>query len=54
SWDSTDDTQYQVKLDFSTKDEAINYAKKNNIDFEIIEPKKTKNILKSYADNFTS
>ncbi len=54
SWDSTEDTQYQVKLDFSTKDEAINYAKKNNIDFEIIEPKKTKNILKSYADNFTS
>ena len=29
-------------------------AKKNNIDFEVIEPKKNKLIIKSYADNFLS
>ena len=28
------------------------YAKKNNINFEIIEPKKRKITKKSYADNF--
>ena len=26
--------------------------KKNNIDFDLVESKKTKKIIKSYADNF--
>ena len=52
NWESSKDTQSQVKLYFDKKDSAINYAKKNNIDFDIIEPKKTKRIIKSYADNF--
>ena len=52
NWVSSEDTQSQVKLFFGTKESAINYAKKNNIEFQIIEPKKTKLILKSYADNF--
>ena len=34
---------YRVKLEFSSKELSYNYAKKNNIDFEIIEPKKKKN-----------
>jgi hypothetical protein len=42
----------EIKLEFSTKDLAINYAKKKKIDYEIIEPKKRKTIIKSYADNF--
>jgi hypothetical protein len=54
NWVSSNDTQSQVKLFFSSKDEAIAYAKKNNIDFELIEPKKNKLIIKSYADNFLS
>ena len=33
--------------------DAIEYAKKNNIDFEVIEPNNRKITLKSYADNFT-
>ena len=41
-----------VKLEFSTKELAINYAKKKKIDFEVIEPKKRKTVKKSYADNF--
>ena len=35
-----------------SKDLAIEYAKKNNIDFEVIEPQKRKLTKKSYADNF--
>ena len=54
NWVSSKDTQSQVKLFFSDKDEAMAYAKKNNIDFEVIEPKKNKLIIKSYADNFLS
>jgi hypothetical protein len=51
-WESSSDTLSEVKLEFSTKDLAIEYAKKNKIDFEIIDPNKRKIIKKSYADNF--
>ena len=51
-WESSSDTLSELKLEFSTKDKAIDYAKKKKIDFEIIEPKKRKTIKKSYADNF--
>ena len=52
-WESSTDTYGELKLEFSSKELAIEYAKKNNIDFELIEPNKRKIILKSYADNFT-
>ena len=51
-WESSTDTYTELKLEFSTKELAINYAKKKKIDFEIIEPKKRKIVKKSYADNF--
>ena len=51
-WESSKDTMSEVKLKFSTKDQAINYAKKNNIDYYLVEPQKSKIIKKSYADNF--
>ena len=51
-WESSSDTLGEIKLEFSTKELAINYAKKKKIDFEIIEPKKRKTVKKSYADNF--
>ena len=51
-WETSTDTMSEVKLEFSTKEQAINYAKKNNIDYYIIEPQKRKLIKKSYTDNF--
>ena len=51
-WESSSDTLGELKLEFSSKENAINYAKKKKIDFEIIEPKKRKTIKKSYSDNF--
>ena len=51
-WESSSDTYTELRLEFSTKELAINYAKKNKIDFEVIEPKKRKIVIKSYADNF--
>ena len=52
-WQSSDDTYGELNLEFSSKELAIEYAKKNNIDFELIEPKIRKIIKKSYSDNFT-
>ena len=51
-WESSSNTYTELKLEFSSKDLAINYAKKKKIDFEIIEPRKRKIVKKSYADNF--
>jgi len=51
--ETSSDTLSEVKLEFSTKKSAIEYAKKNKIDFELIEPLKRKTNKKSYADNFT-
>ena len=52
-WESSTDTLTELKLEFSSKDKAIEYAKKNKIEFELIEEKKRKKIIKSYSDNFT-
>jgi hypothetical protein len=51
-WETNSDTFSEINLEFSTKELAIEYAKKNKIDYEIIETKKRKTIKKSYADNF--
>ena len=52
-WESSTDTYSELKLEFKNKDLAIEYAKKNKIDFELIDAKTRKIIKKSYADNFT-
>ena len=52
-WESYEYTMGEVRLEFSTKDKAVDFAKKNNINFNIIEPKKRKFVIKSYSDNFT-
>ena len=51
-WETSSNTLSEVVLEFSSKELAINYAKKNDIDFDLIEPKKRKITKKSYADNF--
>ena len=51
-WESSSDTLTELKLEFSSKELAINYAKKKKIDYDLIEPKKRKVVKKSYADNF--
>jgi len=51
-WESSSDTLTELKLEFSTKELAINYAKRKKIQYEIIEPRKRKTVKKSYAENF--
>ncbi len=51
-WESSRDTMSEIKLKFTSKENAINYAKKNNIKYDLVEPKERKIIKKSYTDNF--
>ena len=52
-WETTKDTLSEIKLEFSTREQAIDFAKKNNISYYVINPQKRKFIKKSYTDNFT-
>ena len=52
-WESSKDTYSELNLEFSSKELAIDYAKKNKIIYELIEPNERKLVKKSYADNFT-
>ena len=51
-WQSSSNTLSEVKMSFNTKDDAINYAKKNKINYIVVEPNKRTIVKKSYADNF--
>ena len=51
-WEASSDTLGEVILKFSSKDKAIEYAEKNNISYNVIEPNKKEFVIKSYADNF--
>ena len=51
-WNSSLDTQSQIKVFFETKEQAIYWAKENNFQFYVEEPKHKKIKPKSYASNF--
>ncbi len=51
-WTSSGDMKSQIRLTFSSKDEAIAYAKRNGIPYFVQEPHTRKQSKKSYSDNF--
>ena len=55
-WTSSSDTQSQVRLNFDTKEEAIDYARENGIDAIVNEPHKRKPNIRAggYGENFAT
>lgn len=55
-WTSSSDTQTQVKLRFPTKEAALDYAKTNGIDAQVVEPKPRKSNIRQggYGENFAT
>jgi hypothetical protein len=51
-WTASDDTQRQVYLPFPSKEEAIAYAERHGIPYEVMEREGRKLEPKAYADNF--
>ena len=51
-WTSSGDMDSQVTLRFDTKEEAVAYAKKHGIEYQVFEPKIQRRSLKAYSDNF--
>jgi|TARA_B100001057_G_scaffold492115_1_gene583815 hypothetical protein len=51
-WETSSDTLEEVILKFPSKEKAVEYAEKNNISYNVVEPNKKKFVIKSYSDNF--
>jgi len=51
-WTASADMRQQLNLDFDTLDEAVAYAKKHAIPYQVFEPHKPVAKTKSYSDNF--
>ena len=51
-WTSSGDMKQQLRLTFSSKEDAVAYAERNGIPYRVVEPKASKRRPKSYADNF--
>ena len=51
-WTVSTDMNGQVRLMFDTRDEAVAYAQRHGIAFELLAPKEARRIVKAYADNF--
>ncbi|MFT0891140.1 ETC complex I subunit [Pseudochelatococcus sp. G4_1912] len=51
-WTSSSDTRQQLRLWFDTKEEAIDYAKREGIPFRLEEDHEPNRRILSYSDNF--
>ena len=51
-WTESTDTNGQVRLRFDTREEAVAFARRHGIPFEVSPEPKTQRIIKAYADNF--
>jgi hypothetical protein len=51
-WTGSTDMNGQVRLTFDSQEEAVAYAERHGIPFQLHEPNEPPVILKAYADNF--
>jgi len=51
-WTGLSHTQRQIRMQFANRDEAISYADRKGLDYEVEEPQNRRIRPKSYTDNF--
>ncbi|MBV8976233.1 MAG: ETC complex I subunit [Alphaproteobacteria bacterium] len=51
-WTSSSDMRQQIALEFGTQEEAVSYAERHAIPYQVFEPLRPAPKAKSYADNF--
>ncbi|HWA03844.1 MAG TPA: ETC complex I subunit [Rhizomicrobium sp.] len=51
-WTGSNDMRQQVQLEFATREEAVDYAERHGIAYQVFEPHRPAARAKSYADNF--
>jgi hypothetical protein len=51
-WTTSTDMNGQVRLTFDTREEAVAYARRHGIPFEVLPETQARKTPKAYADNF--
>ena len=51
-WTSATDMRQEVSLKFSSREEAVAYCERNDIEYRVREPKQRRVRVRAYADNF--
>jgi hypothetical protein len=51
-WTVSTDMNGQVRMQFDSREEAVAYAQRHGIAFEVLPPKEHRRIIRAYADNF--
>ena len=51
-WCASADMDQQISIGFDSREQAIAYAERHGIPYQVHEPKAAKLKIKSYADNF--
>jgi hypothetical protein len=51
-WTQTTDTNGQIRLSFDSREEAVGYARRRALPFEILPDVEPRRIVKAYAENF--
>ena len=51
-WTSSGDMNAQVTLTFDSREEAVAYAERHRIPYQVFEPKEVARSVRAYADNF--
>jgi len=52
-WTGMEDTVREIRMKFATPEEAVAYAKKHGIAYELELPNPSGQVKKAYADNFS-
>ncbi len=53
-WISNADTNSQLRMWFETREEAIEFARRQGIPFQVTEAREPRRVIKAYADNFAA
>jgi hypothetical protein len=53
-WISRAGTNTQVRMYFDTREEAIDFAKRQGIPFQVRDARDPRRVIKAYADNFSA
>jgi len=53
-WTSATDMRQELAMTFPTREAAVAYCDRNDIEYRVREPKKRKIWVRTYADNFGS
>jgi hypothetical protein len=52
-WVGGGNTKRQVKMKFDSKEDAIAYAEREGLNYQVTEPKQRRVLIKNYSNNFT-